>query len=188
MPEYRFIPKEEKIVPRRRSSNISYLFSLLVFIITVSAAGGLYLYKSYLQKQIDVYISSLEKAKLKIEPASINEIINFSNRIESAKKILADHHRTISLFELLESEVLKSNYFNNFSLINEESKTQGGIFSASITLNGAARSYEELTKQMTIFNSNPNFSNVAFSSFNLLDNGYVSYNVKLGVNESLFKK
>lgn len=186
MPEYKFIPKEEKIVPRRKSVGFWSWISFFIFIISVSAAGGLYLYKGYLQKNLDVYKSSLEKMKSRIEPAALTEIINFSERIESAKKILQNHRKKYALFGFLENNVLKSNYFNYFSLMKKESREKGGVFQSSLVLKGAARSYEDLAKQMKIFNSISFFENISFSNFKLLENGYISYDVNLNIKGSLF--
>ncbi len=186
MPEYKFIPKEEKIVPRGKSLGPGFWISFFVSIISVSAAGGLYLYEGYLQKKIDVYNTSLEKIKSRIEPASLTEIIDFSKRIESAKKILQNHHKKLSLFGVLEKNVLKSNYFSNFSLKKEEARATGGVFQNTLALKGAAKSYEELIKQMNVFISVAFFENINFSNFKLLENGYVSYDVNLNIKNSLF--
>ena len=187
MPEYKFIPKEESIVPKyaREPRGFFWLF-FVIFLISLAVSSGLFFYKEYLTRQIDVYASSFEKMKSRVEPASLTELVSIASRIESAKKILARHKTTSPLFEILEKNTLKNNFFTLFSLRKQESKEIGGLFQSRLTLDGVSKSYTDLAKQMNIFKSAPHFKEVKFSKFRLLETGDVAYSVDLVVEQSLF--
>ena len=67
MPEYKFIPKEENIVPRYKQPGRGFFWvSFFVFLLAVLASAGFFAYEKYLRKQIGVYNSSFEKMKSRI--------------------------------------------------------------------------------------------------------------------------
>ena len=188
MPEYKFIPKEENIVPRYKQPGRGFFWvSFFVFLLAVLASAGFFAYEKYLRKQIGVYNSSFEKMKSRIEPASLTRLVNTSSRIESAKKILTEHRTTPLLFELLEKNTLKNNFYSSFSLSSEESREKSGVFKNRLTLRGVSKNYTDLAKQMNIFKSISYFEDVNFSGFQLLEDGSVAYNVDLAVQETFFK-
>lgn len=189
MPEYKFIPKNESIVPKYGKNPRGFFwFSFFVFIAAVLISAGFFLYEGYLKKQIDVYVSSFEKMKSRIEPSSLSSLIATAGRIESAKKILAEHKSPSVLFEFLERDTIKNNFYSSFSLAAEESREKSGVFRNRLTLRGVSKSYTDLAKQMNIFKSISYFNDINFSGFQLLEDGSVAYDINLTVEESLFKQ
>ena len=188
MPEYKLIPEQKRIIPRYKPSLKGFVwFSFSIFLISLLISGGLFLYKGYLKKQIVVYNSSFEKLKSKIEPASLTEIIKMASKIETAKKILAGHKKTSFLFEVLEQNTLKKNFWTSFDLRSGESRETEGLFKNRVTLKGTSQSYTDLAKQVKIFKMTPSFTEVNFSGFQLLEDGAVSYGADLTAQASLLK-
>lgn len=188
MPEYKLIPQEERIMPKYKQAPKGFFWlSLIIFLISLLVSGGFFFYKEYLEKQIDIYSSSFEKMKSRVEPASLVQIVNFTSKIESAKKILVGRKKPSLLFEILENNTLKNNFWTSFNLKNEESKEKGGLFKNRLSLNGVAKSYTDLAKQMKIFKSSPHFEATSFSRFQLLENGDVAYYMDLTIKEALLK-
>ena len=188
MPEYKLIPKQERIIPKYKPAPKGFFWlSFFIFLISLLISGGLLFYKGYLKKQIAVFNSSFEKLKSKIEPTSLAKIVKVASKIESAKKILAGHKKTSFLFEVLEQNTLKNNYWTSFNLKSEESRETGGLFKNRLALKGVSQSYTDLAKQIKIFKMAPYFTEVNFSGFQLLENGAVSYSADLTLQAALFK-
>ncbi|MCX6731836.1 MAG: hypothetical protein NTX55_02520, partial [Candidatus Parcubacteria bacterium] len=95
MPEDKlsFIPQKtfEPAFYKRRGPGILIIFSFLIFFLSISAYGALFLYKNSLSKEVNVLTDSLERARAAFELPLINEITQTSEKIDSSRKLLEQH-------------------------------------------------------------------------------------------------
>lgn len=193
MPEYKFIPREKLEVSRPKDSyaGLIYAFSFIIFLISFLAYGAAFLYKLYLERQAVAYNKAFEKIKSDIEIDSVVEIIRKSKEIDIAKNILENHRAVSNVFKFMEENTLNNNYFTSFSLGEntkaaspDGGKASGGL---NVILNGVAKSYEDLSKQMEITKQSKDLNNFEFSGFKLEENGDISYNLNLMLKNSIIK-
>lgn len=178
MPEYKFIPRSEMKVQRPKSSynGLIITVSFVIFLASLAAYGTTFIYKWYLDRQINVYNSTFEKIRSDIEIKSIIDVLNKSKEIEIAKVLLSKHIAPSRVFSFLEEDTVKSNYYTSFSFGGGSGKDK-----QKIKLEGVAKSYKELAKQIEAVKDSENFEEPEFSGLKLSDNGDISYVLNLKV-------
>jgi len=174
-----FIPKKPVDAGSYRPSrdvNISLILSILIFIITTSAAGGVYLYKSTLTKQKAEKDAELVEAKKSFGLADIAVLKQRAAELQTAKVLLQNHTSALPLFALIQANTLKSVRFKNFSLVKN-----------ALSLTGEARGFNAVAYQSQVFTKLADFSAPTFGSFILQDNGNVSFSFTAQVSPNLLK-
>jgi len=183
MPEDKlsFIPQKtfEPAFYKRRGPGIIIVFSFLLFFISISAYGALFLYKNSLNKEVNVLTDSLERAKAAFELSLINEVNQTSEKIDYSKKLLEQHVSLVSIFDFLEKNTLKDIRFKSFkySIVKDENPT--------VLLEGAAKNYSTIAVQENIFEKDKNIKGVLFSGLSLGEKGMINFAVKLIFDPSM---
>jgi hypothetical protein len=184
MPEDKlsFIPQKtlEPAFYKRRGPGIIIVFSFLLFFISISAYGALFLYKNNLNKEINVLTDSLERAKAAFELSLINEVSQTSEKINYSKKLLEQHTSLVPVFDFLEKNTLKDISFKSFKY--SIAKNENPI----VLLDGSAKNYSILALQGDIFEKDKNVKSVLFSGLGLGEKGMISFAVKLILDPSMF--
>ena len=105
-----FIPKKPVTSgpEPRRGVGIIFLVSLFVFIVSLLAAGGVFLYGQFLAQSIVDKGASLDKARAAFEPAVIQELIRLDSRLRFGENVLYSHVSPSLIFSLLEETTLQS--------------------------------------------------------------------------------
>lgn len=191
MPEYKFIPHSESRVSKYKESYESKItvFSFILFFIILGGYGATYFYKWYLNNQITAFKSTFEKMKSELEIQSVSEIINKSKEIDMAANVLKNHEAVSKVFESIEKNTIKNNFYSSFSLKYEGSNSGsvGVKTGLSITLVGTAKSYSDLAKQIIVLRNAEDYEKVDFSNFSLVENGDINYNLSLLVKSAVLK-
>ncbi|MEK7575213.1 MAG: hypothetical protein AAB511_03215 [Patescibacteria group bacterium] len=159
-----FIPKKaiNQEITRSRSESVSIflLISVILFILSLAVAGGVFAYKKVLIGRIDKMNITLSQAKNSFEPDSIRKWNRLSHRIESTDKILNSHTIVSPVFDLLENATLSTVKFETFSY---ELKDTG---SATLLMTGKADSFDSIALQSDIFGQEKYIKNPVFSDLN----------------------
>jgi|GEM_PF-3065279 len=183
------MPKEEtSFIPRKNTESQFYKeagpgfllpLALAIFLLSFLTYGGLYLYKSSLNKEIASLNESLKRAADALDLETISNISDLSSRIEATKNILKKHIKTTSVFDFLQKNTVKNVYFKSFRMnINESGDIE-------ISMTGSALSYLDLAEQAEVFSSDKYIKDLSFSSLSLGDKGSVNFNVSFKL-DSLF--
>ncbi len=180
-----FIPKktfdiagEAKSKPR---GSILFTAAVIVLVLAVLSAGGVFGYKKFLESSIENKREALQRARSAFEPELIRELSHLDTKIATAEKLLTEHVAISGIFDLLQSATLETVQFTNFGFAVEPE----GI---RLTMSGVARSFNSVALQSDEFVKNrfisqPVFSNLAlnqrgdvtFSASALIDPAAVSY-------------
>jgi len=171
--ETSFIPKKtykKKTTKRRDYGGLFMGIAGLIFIISILAAGSVFLYDRYLNSDIERMSSDLERQKGSLEKEIIKELSKIDKKIEASKMILDNHITLISLFELLEKNTLKNVMFENMVLSPED----GGW---TISMKGLADSYATIALQSDVFEEDKNMSELIFSDLAVGNDGGVVFDV-----------
>jgi len=179
-----FIPRGQMTTSfeaNKKSSKVSLflLVSIIIFIVSIVLAGGVYLLSEYKAKSIKDKIDSLERAKGSFEPALIEQLSNLDVRINSAQKVLDNHISISSFFKLLEQITLKTVRFNEFEF------TQRGDGSFFVTMRGEADSYSSVALQSDMFAGSKYIQEPIFSGFKLNSKVNVLFDFSAVVDKSL---
>lgn len=181
-----FIPKARVPTSSRKSYNwtsMLFVFSFILFLLTVFLSGGVFFYNKYLTENIQKKKEYLNKSKEAFEPKLINEIKKLDTRIKVAEKILNSHTTPLLIFRELEANTLSSVSFNSFSYEN----TNDG--NHIVSMNGSARKFNSLALQSELFGKMDIFKNPIFSGLGLGSKGNISFkfNSEIDPGRMLFR-
>lgn len=164
--------------PVRKERNILSFVAMVIFILSVVAAVGVFGYKFYLSYSIKSMATELEARKANLEQETVDEIRRLNNRILATEDLLESHIALSPLFGLLESSTLSNVRFTNFDYRTSERGFE-------VLLQGEARGYAVLALQADLLNKNKNFINPVFSDLSLDDEGNVVFSFRAHVSPTL---
>ena len=179
-----FIPKEALTAattgrrPRGTASLIT-VAAVVLFLGSLVAALGIFLYGLFLERSIESKNASLARAKEEFEPALITELTRLDGRINAAQEILQKHVAVSEIFSLLSSYTLESVRFDNFNYQNDSA---GKI---TLSMKGQAKSFGSLANQSDVFAKVPFLKNQIFGSPNLDAAGKVLFDFSATVDPAL---
>lgn len=174
-----FIPKKQEssgAFTSHRGGFFSFLANL-IFIVSIVATVGVFVYGKYLEGQISKMDSSLSEAREALQPNLIKELSRSDKRLIAAESLIASHITLSSFFELLQSLTLQNVRFNSFEFTTSPS---GQL---SVSLEGEAVSYATVAYQAQVINENDNFVKPQFSDLDLNENGDVTFSFESGVSQ-----
>ena len=148
------------------STNIFSTIATILFILTLIASLGLFLYKNILLGKISEGEKNLSEARSAFQPEKMQELIYANSRIIAVNTLLQNHLMPSRLLSLLETLTLKKTRFTRL-----EYGVHKGAYTLSI--DGDVLSYNALSEQLDVFTSSDFLKEVTLSSFNLGENGIV---------------
>jgi hypothetical protein len=174
-----YVNRKESIGP-----SILGLLSLILFVLAVVAAGGVFGYKLWLSSQIESMGNDLKTARANINPDLIKQITDLNTRINSTKKILLGHTVISPIFSFLETSTVNAVAFTEFHYSN------AGNGMINLNLKGLAKGYDVVALQSNVFSQSPFIKNPVFSDLKLNDKGQVAFtfNAVLDPNLVSFQK
>ncbi|MCR4310979.1 MAG: hypothetical protein NUV54_00185 [Candidatus Taylorbacteria bacterium] len=168
-----FIPKKNLVVEKShsRAENVSIFFiiSVVLFIASLAAAGGVFAYKRILISSIDTKSVRLVEARNSFEPEFIDTANDLNKRIEAVKQLLSDHTVITPLFAFLEDSTLASIKFDEFSY---DVRADGTSY---VALSGQAKNYSAIALQSDIFGKEKFVKSPVFSGLNPDKNGNIVF-------------
>jgi len=178
-----FIPKKPVDTGSVRPSgdvNLLLILSILSFIITAAAAGGVYLFKISLQKDIQQKDAEIKSAQQSFGLETIEYLKLRARHFSAASEVLSKHLAPSSLFKFLEEHTLRNVRFTSFELKIGDDGT------VTLAMDGEARGFNAVAYQSEVFvGLNKDFINPSFSDFALDDLGNVEFRFETQVNKSI---
>lgn len=151
-----FIPKQAvQVAMTRRTQPVISIFTVIgifIFISTVAASGGVFLYKTYLIQEIKAQDALLNSKKEEFKLEQINEWTVLDNKIKGAKELLNRHVAPSRVFHHLEENTLANVRFTQFDLQKEQDK-ESEVGSMNLLLEGEAPRISTIVVQSDHFGS-----------------------------------
>lgn len=159
-----FIPHEavNAASSRRESGGLSelvFLISIILIIISAALAAGVFLYSQYLQTSNQSKLNQLNSAEASFDPSLIQQLTRLDNRMTAAQALLADHLAPTQLFNMLEQSTVQDIAFTalSYDATNPQNVT--------LSMQGIAGSVNSIALQAQVFSqsgiiTNPIFSNI----------------------------
>ncbi len=176
-----FIPKKSLDNSARGSSGVGlfFLLALLIFIASIVAAGGSFLYQQYLNKTLNDKKTSLDRAQGAYEPGTIQDLLRMDQRITQAKILLTKHVAPSAIFSYLSTQTLENVSFRSFAF------TLGSDGGAKISMSGTASSFATVALQSDQLGASKMLHDVIFSGIAVGGGGEVNFDVSATVDPAL---
>lgn len=177
-----FIPKRSLDVSSSREGSpfgLLFLIALLIFIASIVAAGGSFLYTQYLNSALDSKSKSLALAEGAYDPGTIQDLVRIDTRLTQSKTLLAGHAAVSGIFAFLSTQTLENVSFSTFDYTLDAGGT------AQITMQGTADSFATVALQSDQFGGNKLLKNVVFSAITIDATGKVAFLVSADLDPSV---
>lgn len=177
-----FVPKQSLPSQSRRprsAKGVLYYVSFFILVAAVVGAGGTFGYKTYLDTVTKARQLRLESAEKNINPVAVEDYIRLRNRIKVANLILNRHVAPSQFFTTLESLTLQNVRFQTLQLTVKDDR------SASIEMQGVARSFNALAAQSSAFAAEKQIRRAIFSGITVDKNGLVKFALSADLSPKL---
>lgn len=151
---------------------------MTIFTISVFLAGGVFLYKLFLNYRISQMGKELENARATLSPETVTELTRLNNRITSTQELIRRHQILSPVFDFLAKTTPQSVRYVEFNYTTSDK-------GASLALKGEARGYTALAQAAEILNKSTYFKSPVFSDLNLDERGNVVFSLKTSVDREL---
>lgn len=158
--------------PRPQRRNPFVFLNLIgagILIITVLAAGGVFLLKSYTEQSIASKRTSLDRQRAAFEPATIEELLRLDKRINASSALLKSHYALTLIFDDLESRTGENVRFKTFKY------EPAGPGRFAVSMSGTAKSFNSVAVQSDSFGKSNVVKDPIFSNLNLDPSGNVVF-------------
>jgi hypothetical protein len=162
-----------------RTINLFALLATVLFIGTILLAGGVFFYKSYLEKGLEADKQELAKVRKDDDPNLIKKVIRLDSRIVTSKRLIESHIAVSPFFNYLSTITLKTVRFKDFDF------SYLGKDNVTVSLTGEASGYEAVALQSDLLVKQQELSNVIIGDLSLKDSGRVEFRVTANVKSDL---
>ncbi|MDB5225228.1 MAG: hypothetical protein JWL87_180 [Candidatus Adlerbacteria bacterium] len=175
-----FIPKKPLVGETSRGGGglVTFL-SILLFVISLAAAGGAFAYGQYLDSALASKDESLKKAEGAFDTRSIQDLERLDMRLDQAQELLGRHVAPSGVFTFLSATTLERVQFTSLDL------EMSGDGSAKLLMAGVADSFSSLALQSDQFSAAKALRDVIFSGITTDSSGRVVFSVSARVDPSL---
>jgi Tfp pilus assembly protein PilN len=156
-----------------------FFICLLVFIASVVAAGGAFLYQGYLTTSLANKKTQLQQQESSIDQSTITHLKRLDSRLNQTEVQLQKHTTALNVFAFLSQQTKQNVQFTSF----DYSMQPDG--SAKLTLTGVADSFATVALQSDQFGASTLLHNVVFSSITVGADGRISFSVAADIDPSL---
>jgi hypothetical protein len=173
-----FIPKKP-LVENRGGTGLLMLIAVLIFVVSLLAAGGAFLYGQYLNRAIADKDSSLKKAEGAFDTSSIRDLERLDIRLSEGRTLIQNHLAPSGVFTFLSASTLERVQFTSMTL---DIAPDGN---AKLGLTGVADSFSSLALQSDQFSAAKVLRDVVFSDIATNATGHVTFTVTADIDPSL---
>jgi hypothetical protein len=176
-----FIPKQSLSAASGRGGGFGLIFLLgvLIFVMSILAAGGVLAYQGYLGSQVKSMDEKLRVAEGAFNASSIQDLIRLDKRMLNADILLQKHVNPSAIFFFLSTITLERVQLGGMEYTLQP---DGG---ASISLSGVADSFSSVALQSDEFGLSKMLRDVIFSGITVDEKGQVSFSVNATLDPQL---
>lgn len=177
-----FVPKKSftpSVPAKKNRVGLLLILSLITFFASILFYVGEYAYKISLVREQDSLRASIDIAKSKFDPGTLEELSKTDGKISSIKDILSHHTSLVPLFSTLEASTLQAVRFRSFSYTLPDGQAP------TVHLTGDANGYAAIALQSDSFNKTGKIKNIVFADLRLDEKGRVLFSMNATVDPSL---
>ena len=175
-----FIPKQSlTAVDRGGGVGLFLLLSIIIFLMSLIAAGAAFGYQQVLNRTIADKDADLKLREGEFNSGTIQDLLRIDRRITQTRALLQKHVAPSAILYFLSTITLKRVQLNSFdATINKD----GG---ATLGLSGVADSFSSVALQSDQFGATKVLKDVVVSGVSVNEKGKVSFSVNATVDPTL---
>ncbi len=158
--------------------SLPMLVSIIIFLLSVALALGIFLYQQYLKGSIEEKKETLAAEAAKIDDNEVKQLVALDKRLRAAREIVDRHLALSHFFELLETETLESHQFGELALsASNDGRVEAAMSARTDTFGSAAVQADVLSQEEKI--QDALFSNITITETSA-ENGderFVEYSI-----------
>jgi hypothetical protein len=158
-------------------SELLLLLSIVFVVASGALAGGVFVYKQYMQTATVAKKEQLQRAKDAFDPSLIQQLTRLDDRMHAGSTILTHHIAPTVFLEALSQATLTTVAFNEMHL------EDGDLQHINAKFSGVAQSVNSIALQSQLFSKNAVMTNPIFSNIGRQPDG-VHFQLSLAVNPS----
>ena len=176
-----FIPKGNlgDSKPDKKQNSFFGFLMFLIFLGSIVSAIGVYFYKTSLKSDIESMKVQLVEAGKSIDQKSIDDLVDFSDKLGVVRTILLKHQVVSGFMNSLASSTVKTVYFKDFKY---DSLTPTSL---TVSLRGVADSYGAIALQQDILSKNQYWKSVDVTNLKLTSDGGVEFGMDIKVDPKI---
>ena len=156
-------------------SELLLLLSIVLVVASGALAGGVFIYKQYLQTATNSKKDQLQRAKDAFDPSLIQQLTRLDDRMHAGSTILSGHMAPTMFLDALAQATLTTVAFNSMNL------ESGDLQHINVKLSGVAQSVNSIALQQQVFGKNAVIANPIFSGIGRQPEG-VHFDLSFVVN------
>lgn len=170
-----FIPKESPTqnTLQKKSFGLFGMLSILLLLLSIVVAVGLFVYVGMLKSNITSLKSELDQAVQNIDQKTITEMTKFSDRLNVVQGIVDKHQVVSNFLDLLAGLTVTNVEYNEF---HYSFAPNGNVL---VVLNGKARDYATVALQEDILKKNKYIKTAKFEDLELSGKGQVGFKLTI---------
>lgn len=176
-----FIPKQALAEEKARAGGIGIfmLLALIIFVLSIVAAGGAAAYGYKLNGDLASDKASLATEEGAFDPATIKDLQRMDSRLTQARTLLGNHVAPSGILDFLSQNTLQNVQFTSFQYTLEDDGT------VHVQLDGVTDSFATMALQSDALGKSASLRDVIFSNITVEQSGGVAFMVQAVVDPSL---
>ncbi len=150
--------------------------TLAFLAVAVLLSLGLWGYKITLVEEEEGLIQKMDELAEQRDVDFENKLIDLKNKIDGLKNILSSRAYSSMIFSLLEELVVPGVHFTGF---------RGDLSTGKILIKAEGNSFDDLDKQIVVFEENENIKGISVSSVGIGETGRVSSEIEIELKPSI---
>lgn len=190
-----FIPKKPLTAsasgPARHSISVFLTISIIIFIISLGAAGFAYTWENILNSEQGQYKDTLAKDQDQFNTNLINTLTKANTKIDIAESLIANHLAVSEIFNIIGQLTIGSVQWKSFTFsapASSGSSAAGTSKDTTISMQGETDSYYSVAYQSDVFGqsselgANQVIKNPVLSNLSVGSDGKVGFSFTASVN------
>lgn len=158
----------------------AWMFNIgvLLLVAAVVLSGGLWFYRRSLDQAKTQWAEQVGNKESDLRPDLLAQLVNLSDSLAATRDLLSNHTFASNAFTFLEGVTHPRVQFTTFNFARDSQK---------IEVTGLAASYETVTEQIGLLESNPQVAQVDFGGLSLGDKNLVNFKLAIIFKPSLLQ-
>jgi len=163
----------------KKGMGIFSLLTVVIFIATIVAAGGVFFYEITLSATKESQVANLQKVSKSFDTEFISQATRLNDRLLGVKGLLNDHTSPSQIFSLFEEYTLKTVRFSNlnYSLVDD-----GTI---RVSASGVASGFQSIVLQSDEYGKSGFLRDVIFSGLQPNESGTINFSFESTLDPQL---